>query len=195
MVAYYQFWFLRQPARNIPNNNALYVAPANGIIVSVHKWTADNMLVTKGEMGVINVWTKDVDTAGTIISIQMDPTNVHFQRAPVGGKIVSKQYKKGNFNNAIVMSNEYGIRFENEHNEILMETPAGKRYKIIQIAGFLARRIVDYVQPGQEVKQGEVIGLIKFGSQVTVLLPHDVNVVCKKGDITIDGESVLATQQ
>lgn len=194
MAAYYQFWFLRQPARNIPNNNSLYVAPANGVVVSVKKWTAESMLVTKGEMGVIKVWTTDVDTAGTIISIQMDPTNVHFQRAPVGGKIISKHHTKGSFNNAIVMSNEYGIRFENEHNEILMETASGKRYKIIQIAGFLARRIVDFVQPGQVVKQGEVIGLIKLGSQVTVILPHDVNVKVEKGQVTVDGESILATQ-
>lgn len=193
-AAYYKFWFLRLPDRNIPSNNSVFVAPANGKIVSVRQWNSESLLVTKAQLGVINVWTKDVDTAGTIISIQMDPTNVHFQRAPVAGKIISKHYQKGNFRNAVVMSNEYGIRFENEHNEILMETPTGKKYKIIQIAGFLARRIEDYVKPEQQVKQGEVIGLIKLGSQVTVILPHDVTVVAKAGTVTIDGETVLATE-
>jgi phosphatidylserine decarboxylase len=192
--AYYEFWFLRQPDRNIPNNNAVFVAPANGKIVSVHRWTSENLLVTKGELGVINVWTKDVDTAGTIISIQMDVTNVHYQRAPVAGKVLSEKYQHGNFRNAVVMSNEYGIRFENEHNEILLETPSGKKYKVIQIAGFLARRIVDYTHVNEAVKQGDVIGLIKLGSQVTVLLPHDVKVLVKKGDTTVDGETVLAVE-
>lgn len=194
LVAYYRIWFLRMPDRNIPNNNSVFVAPANGVVVSVNRWDAASLTILKKQFGIINVWTKDVDTAGTIISIQMDPTNVHFQRAPIAGKVVSERYTKGNFNNAVVMSNNFGIRFENEHNEFLMETATGKRYKVIQIAGFVARRIVDYTHPNQEVKQGEVIGLIKLGSQVTIILPHDITVLAKKGDITIDGETIIATQ-
>ncbi len=191
LFTYYQVWFLRQPNRNIPGNSQVFVSPANGKIVSIHKWNSQSLVVTKEEYGAINVWTKDVDTAGTIISIQMDVTNVHYQRAPVDGKVVTETYTHGSFHNAVQMSNEYGIRFENEHNEYLMETPTGKKYKVIQIAGFLARRIVDYTKPGQAVKQGDVIGLIKLGSQVTVLLPHDVEVLVKNGDVTIDGETIL----
>ena len=194
LFAYYRIWFLRMPDRNIPNNNSVFVAPANGIVVSVNKWNAASLTILKKQFGIINVWTKDVDTAGTIISIQMDPTNVHYQRAPIAGKVISEKYTKGSFNNAVVMSNEFGIRFENEHNEFLMETGTGEKYKVIQIAGFVARRIVDYTHPNQEVKQGEVIGLIKLGSQVTIILPHDVTVLAKKGDITIDGETIIATQ-
>jgi len=194
LVAYYRIWFLRMPDRNVPNNSSVFVAPANGVVVSVNRWDAASLTILKKQFGIINVWTKDVDTAGTIISIQMDPTNVHFQRAPIAGKVVSERYTKGNFNNAVVMSNTFGIRFENEHNEFLMETATGKKYKVIQIAGFVARRIVDFTHPNQEVKQGEVIGLIKLGSQVTIILPHDVTVLAKKGDITIDGETVIATQ-
>lgn len=194
VAGYYRVWFLRQPDRNIPNNNSVFVAPANGKIVSVNKWSTASLTILKKELGIINVWTKDVDTAGTIISIQMDVTNVHYQRAPTGGKVISEKYVKGSFNNAVVMSNSFGIRFENEHNEFLMETTTGEKYKVIQIAGFVARRIVDYTKPNQEVKQGEVIGLIKLGSQVTVLLPHDVNVIVKTGDVTIDGETIIATQ-
>ena len=194
LVAYYRIWFLRMPDRNIPNNSSVFVAPANGVVVSVNRWDAASLTILIKQFGIINVWTKDVDTAGTIISIQMDPTNVHFQRAPIAGKVVSERYTKGNFNNAVVMSNTFGIRFENEHNEFLMETATGKKYKVIQIAGFVARRIVDFTHPNQEVKQGAVIGLIKLGSQVTIILPHDVTVLAKKGDITIDGETVIATQ-
>lgn len=193
-LGFYYFWFLRQPARNIPHNNNLYVSPANGEIVSIKKWNTETLQETKGSLGVINVWTKDVDTAGTIISIQMDPMNVHYQRAPMAGKVISKNYATGSFNNAVVMSNEYGIRFENEHNEFLLENTSGKKYKIIQIAGFLARRIVDYTKAEQAIEQGDVIGLIKFGSQVTVILPHDAEVTAKVGDVTIDGETILAKQ-
>lgn len=194
LFTYYQVWFLRQPQRNIPGNDHVFVSPANGKIVSVHKWNSQSLVVTKEEFGAINVWTKDVDTAGTIISIQMDVTNVHYQRAPVGGKVLAEKYTHGSFNSAVTMCNEYGIRFENEHNEILMETPSGKKYKVIQIAGFLARRIVDMTKPDEVVKQGDVIGLIKLGSQVTVILPHDVNVIAKPGDVTVDGETVLGKE-
>ena len=194
LFTYYQVWFLRQPDRNVPGNDHVFVSPANGKIVSIHRWNSESLVVTKEGFGAINVWTKDVDTAGTIISIQMDVTNVHYQRAPVAGKVISETYTHGSFHNAVQMSNEYGIRFENEHNEFLMETPSGKRYKVIQIAGFLARRIVDMTKPGQVVKQGDVIGLIKLGSQVTVLLPHDVQVLVKNGEVTVDGETVLGKE-
>lgn len=194
LVLYYQLWFLRQPQRHIPNNNKVYISPANGKIVSIKKWHTDSVVVTKGDLGAINMWTRDVDTAGTMISIQMDVTNVHYQRVPTASKVVTRKYVAGNFNNAVVMSNEYGIRFENEHNEFLLQTNSGKKYKVVQIAGFLARRIVDYTHDGEDLKQGDVIGLIRLGSQVTVILPHDVEVVAKVGDTTIDGESVLAKE-
>jgi phosphatidylserine decarboxylase len=194
LFAYYELWFLRKPDRNIPFNESVFVSPANGVVVSIKKWDGVILKELKGELGVVNVWTKDVDTAGTVISIQMDPTHVHFQRAPASGKVISEKYNKGDFNNAVVMSNEYGIRFENEHNEILMENLSGKRYKIIQIAGFVARRIEEYVSPGQAVKQGEVIGLIKLGSQVTVILPNGIKPLVTVGMTTIDGETILAKE-
>ena len=193
LIGYYRLWFLRQPERKIPNNDKVYVSPANGKIVSVHTWNSQTLVITKEQFGAINVWTKDVDTAGTIISIQMDVTNVHYQRAPASGTVISETYTHGSFHNAVQMSNEYGIRFENEHNEYLMQTTSGKKYKVVQIAGFLARRIVDYTKPGQAVKQGDVIGLIKLGSQVTVLLPHDVKTDLKVGDVVTDGESIIGS--
>ncbi len=193
-IAFYRFWFLRQPERIIPTEANILVSPANGVVVAVKEWNSESLIETKGSNGAINVWTKDVDTAGTVISIQMDPLNVHYQRAPYDSKLLAEKYTEGDFNNAIVMSNEYGIRFENEHNEMLFETTTGSKYKVIQIAGFLARRIEDYLQPNQTVKRGEVIGLIKLGSQVTVLLPHNITPAVKVGDVTIDGETVIGRE-
>lgn len=194
-IAFYRLWFLRQPERNIPHNPTEFVSPANGKVVSVRHWNTADLIETKGELGAIHLWTSEVDTAGTIISIQMNPLNVHYQRAPQDSKLLKEIYTKGSFHNAVSMSNEYGIRFENEHNEMLFETKSGKKYKVIQIAGFMARRIVEYLNPDQTVTQGEVIGLIKLGSQVTVILPHDVAVTTQVGDIVTDGETVLGKER
>ena len=191
-AGFYKFWFLRQPARNVPHNNHIFVSPANGKVVSLTSWNKDYLAVTKGKYGLINTWAADVDTAGYMVSIQMDPTHVHYQRAPLDAKIISHRHVSGSFNNALGSDNPYGIRFENEHNEILIQANDSSRYKIIQIAGFMARRIEDYVQPDQNVKQGDVIGLIKLGSQVTVILPHNTVIKTKLGETVTDGETVIA---
>ncbi|MCW3127358.1 MAG: phosphatidylserine decarboxylase [Bacteroidetes bacterium] len=190
-VLFYKFWFLRQPARHVPHDNHVFVSPANGKVVSVTSWNKDYLAVTKGKYGLINVWAADVDTSGYMVSIQMDPTHVHYQRSPIDAKIISHSHIKGSFNNALGSDNPYGIRFENEHNEILIQANDSSRYKIIQIAGFMARRIEDYVKPDQDVKQGDVIGLIKLGSQVTVILPHNTKVNVQVGQTVIDGETVI----
>lgn len=191
---FYRFYFLRKTERNIPHNSSVFVSPANGKIVSIRNWNSKTVDETKEDFGTIKIWTKDVDTAGTIISIQLNVFNVHYQRAPEDAKLISEKYTHGNFNNAVSMSNEYGIRFENEHNEMLFENTSGKKFKVIQIAGFVARRIEDYVQPNQQVKRGDIIGLIKLGSQVTIILPHNFSVVAKEGDAVIDGETVIAME-
>lgn len=192
MGLYYQFWFLRLPDRSIPVNEKLFVSPANGKVVAVFGWNDSIVQITKKEFGAFDTWVADVDTAGTIIHIQMDVTNVHYQRAPTNAVLVSKKYVTGNFSNAVVMNNEWGIRFENEHNELTFENTNGKKYKLVQIAGFVARRIEDFLTKGQQVKQGDVIGLIKLGSQVTVILPSGVQLKTKTGEVVTEGESVLA---
>jgi phosphatidylserine decarboxylase len=194
LAAYYRFWFLRCPPRTINPNENVYISPANGLIASVTPWNDSTIQVLKGKYGVIDVWTKDVDTAGTIVSIVMNVTNVHYQRALHNSTVISKKYVEGKFNNAVANDNPFGIRFENEHNEMLFETQKGKRYKVIQIAGLLARRIVDFVEPGQAKKKGDLIGLIKLGSQVTVILPSGVKPKVTVGQTILDGD-VLAVEE
>ena len=193
-VGFYRFWFLRCPKRNVPQVENAFVSPANGEIVSITKFNSEWINVTKEKFGVIHLWTKDVDTAGYIISIQMTPIHVHYQRMPVTGKILARKHTSGNINNAIIMGNDLGIRFENEHNEILVENTQGEKFKMVQIAGFLARRIVDFVEPNQEKKVGELVGLIKFGSQVTVIVPQNYFPKVSVGQTVIDGETILATK-
>ena len=190
-IVYYQFWFLRQPARQIPADPTAIISPANGRIAAVLPWHSDSLRIQKADR-MVQVLVKDVAPSGTMISIEMDVTNVHFQRAPLSATLIDEAYTTGKFQNALIQTNEYGIRTENEHNSMLFETTNGLRYKVVQIAGLLARRIVDYVEPGQQVTKGEVIGLIKLGSQVSLILPAGLDIQAKVGEIVTDGESILA---
>lgn len=191
LFAYYQLWFLRQPERTPPGDETLFVSPANGVVAAVAEWDSAQLSIDK-DLGVIEVLTDDIGERGILISIEMDVTNVHYQRAPVGSRFIEAVYREGEFHNALVRTNRFGFRLENEHNAMLFETASGLRYKVVQIAGLLARRIEDYVEPGQEVGQGEVIGLIKLGSQVTLILPEGVEAVVEEGATVVDGETVVA---
>src|SRR4051812_46234533 len=104
---FYKFWFLRQPARHMPHDNHSFISPANGKVVSITTWDKDYLAVTKGKYGLINVWAADVDSEGYMVSIQMDPTHVHYQRAPIDAKIISHMHTKGSFNNALESDNPY----------------------------------------------------------------------------------------
>ena len=195
-LLYYNFYFLRNPDRHPPNNPTAFVSPANGVVASVTHWTADSLVITKGSWGAIKEWTPDIGESGTMVSITMNLANVHYQRVPIKGTYIGSTYTKGAFHNALKHDNEYGTRFENEHNSFLFQSAKGTKYKVIQIAGFAARRIVDDMKdhPNTPVEQGQTIGMIKMGSQVTLLFPENVSVSVKKGDVLIDGESVIAKE-
>ena len=193
-IAYYQVWFLRQPERNIPNNESVFVSPANGKIAAVTHWEKEKLVWNK-DAGAVQVLTKDIGDSGWLIAIEMDITNVHFQRAPVSSQLIGEEYTPGQFNNALIQKNPYGFRVENERNTLFFQTPEGLKYKVVQIAGLLARRIEDYVEPKQMLQQGEVIGLIKLGSQVALILPEGVQPMVKADDRVVDGETVLAAIQ
>ena len=192
-VAFYRLWFLRQPERDVPVEAGLFISPANGRIAAVQTWAADSLLISKEDPDqIVYVLSKDVADSGTLISIEMDVTDVHYQRAPTDATFVRAYYQEGEFKNALVTNNEYGFRAENEHNALLFEDSDGERYKVVQIAGLLARRIEDYVQPGETIERGEVIGLIKMGSQVSILLPPSYTVLVAPDAHVVDGETVLA---
>lgn len=186
--------FERMPARNIPDNNLLFVSPANGKVLNIipYDYTSapvDEQYVNQiKDGGLIKVFTNDVSATGTIITITMNLDDVHYQRAPVDCTAVSSKYSPGTTKNALT-----AMRPENEHNEMLFTANTyGYNFKVIQIAGFAANKIEDYTKPGQALKQGDVIGLINLGSQVMVIIPNILTVACKVGDVVVDGETVLA---
>ena len=184
-LLFYKFIFLRDPQREIPSGSNM-VAPADGKIINIVKINKDNLKIKKG-FGKVNVLCSDVIQEGYLISIFMSIFNVHVNRAPIGGEVVSIKHKKGKF----FMAFDIEKSFFNESNEIIMKTSIG-RIKIIQIAGFLARRIECSVKEKQKVNKGKRIGRIIIGSQVTIILPKNIKLLVKKGDKVKAGESIIA---
>ncbi len=195
--AFHQLYFLRLPDRNIPHDESVFISPADGLVYAVKEWDKDVEIVPKDLNGAIQVMTDGMGaTRGTLVSITLNLHNIHYQRSMIAGKYLGSEYTKGEFHNALVHENDYGMRFENEHNTMLFESNKGTKYKIIQLAGFAARRIEDFMAEGgpKAVEQGDVIGVIKLGSQVTVIFPEGVEVITKPGDRVYDGETVLAKE-
>lgn len=183
-LLFYKFIFLRDPKRKIPSGSNI-VSPADGKIINIIKINKD-LKIKKG-FGKVNVLCSDVIKQGYLISIFMSIFNVHVNRAPIDGTIIGIKHKKGKF----FMASNIKKSFFNESNEIIMKTSIG-RIKIIQIAGFLARRIECFVKEKQKVNKGKRIGRIIIGSQVTIILPKNIKLLVKKGDKVKAGESIIA---
>ena len=121
------------------------------------------------------------------VSVFMSPLNVHVNRAPVGGEIMSVRHTAGAFHAAF---RDYASE-HNERNLIVMSDARGRQHAMVQIAGYLARRIVCRLRPHDTVRCGERIGLIMFGSRVDHFIPSDYRVVVKLGEKVRAGESII----
>ena len=165
--------FFRNPKRPIPSfdENLIY-APADGKVVVIEEVFENECLNQKCIQ----------------VSIFMSPFNVHVNRNPVSGLIKYYKYHPGKF----LMAWNPKSSTDNERTTIVYSLKSGKDILIRQIAGFLARRIICYAENGQAVKQGEDIGFIRFGSRVDLLLPLDVKINVKIGDVVTGNKSVIA---
>jgi phosphatidylserine decarboxylase len=121
------------------------------------------------------------------VSVFMSPLNVHVNRAPVGGEVMSVRHTAGAFHAAF---RDYASE-HNERNLIVMSDARGRQHAMVQIAGYLARRIVCRLHPHDTVRCGERIGLIMFGSRVDHFIPPDYRVVVKLGEKVRAGESII----
>lgn len=195
----YQFWFLRNPKRKIPSGNNI-VSPADGRIIKIIKYDHENELeIRENKLGKVLVKTKDVSPRGWLIVIMMNIHNMHRQKAPLDGEILSIKYSKGKFFNAVRKAHNMRASLENENNEILMKTAIGN-IKVIQVAGVMAKKIVCFVKEGQKVLKGENLGLIKLGSQVILVLPAstvggaegDIELKIKEKDKVKAGSGIIA---
>lgn len=191
LAVFYKFWFLRNPKFTIPEGENL-ISPAHGKIskiIEIKGGSQNN--IEKGE-GRIRIWADNLrNKDGYLISIVMTPLDIHFQKAPIAGTITKIKHTKGKHRNALSKKLKPEDYAENEHQEFTIE---GKnlKIKVIQIAGFLARRTVSLVHESQKVTKGQDIGLIRFGSQVALIIPK-LPLKIKVGDKVKTGQTVIAS--
>ena len=180
--------FYRDPKRKIPKGDNI-VSPADGEIINIMKIKSGKVIINKGFLGKIQTLTKNIAKECYVISIFMSPFNVHVNRAPIDGKIISIKHEKGKFFAAFNLKKS----LMNEKNEIIMKNRNIGKIKLIQVAGFLARRIICTVSKDEKVNKGQRIGKIVLGSQVTLILPSKkVNLKIKKKQKVTAGETIIA---
>lgn len=191
-IAFYRCYFLREPLRNIPDDENIFVSPANGKIIAIIENPTDNTIIYKDNHEVLDHFIDWIGEWATMVSIMMTPLNVHYQRSPNNATLIEEKYVRWRRRIATKTDPTMRSTLQNEYNAMLFEADNWVHYRIIQIAWAVARRIVSYVDIDDEVEQGEVIWLIKFWSQVTIIFDSNVEVVAHLGDTVIDGETVLA---
>jgi phosphatidylserine decarboxylase len=164
--------FFRDPERAVPPGDHV-VSPADGRVVAIDREACAEAVC--GEMF-------------QRVAIFMSPANVHVNRVPSSGEIVSVKHTSGRFLAAF----DERASLENERNEVVLRDLRGRMMVFVQVAGLLARRIVCRLRPGQHVEQGERFGLIMFGSRVDVYVPTTAHVVVRVGDRVRAGSGILA---
>jgi phosphatidylserine decarboxylase len=123
----------------------------------------------------------------TVVSIFMSPLDVHVNRVPVSGRVVDIRYHPGKYFRAFADK----ASLDNEQNAVVIEDRDGRRMCFVQIAGFLARRIVCYLRVGMEVDVGQRYGMIMFGSRADLYLPATARVRVNVGDRARGGQTVI----
>lgn len=172
-------YFFRDPDRVSPTREGLIISPADGVVLPI------TQAPPPPELGM-------EDGPRTRISIFMNVFDVHVNRAPCDGTIVTRAYTPGKFFNASLdKASEHNERMSMRLNPTFAGNGGGDLV-VVQIAGLVARRIKTFVGDGQAVRGGERIGLIRFGSRVDVYLPIGVNPLVAPGQRAVAGETVLA---
>jgi len=171
--------FFRDPVRATPIDERFIVSPADGLVTLIEQVLPPVELRGPDGLG---------DQLMTRVSIFMSVFDVHINRTPIRGTITRVVYIAGKFLNAdLDKASE-----ENERQHFLVERRDGVRVGFTQIAGLVARRIVAFVKEGDNVANGQRVGLIRFGSRVDVYLPHGTASRVIKGQRCVAGETVLA---
>ena len=170
VVLCFLFYFFRNPNRSISQNSAHFLSPADGKVMGVVEVPYDEFL---GEPGIK-------------VTIFLSPLDAHLNRSPIEGIIKYQQYVCGRFRPAY----QALAAWENERHVIGIETD-GCRILVAQIAGIMARRIVSWVTLGAELSQGQLYGMIKFGSCTEIIMPRRVEVLVAKGCRVRAGETII----
>jgi phosphatidylserine decarboxylase len=164
--------FFRVPNRELTKGENLVVCPADGKVVTIEEVHDEEYFKDKRLQ----------------VSVFMSPANVHQNRNPVAGEVVYSQYHKGKY----LVAWHPKSSTENERHSVVIRNNRGE-ILVKQIAGALAKRIINYLQVGQKVDQSAEYGFIKFGSRVDILLPVNAKVTVRLNEIVKGGVTVLAT--
>ena len=167
----YFAYFFRCPKRIIPEGDDILVSPADGTVMEVAEGVEEDMFL--GEKC-------------HKITIFLSVFNVHTNRAPMAGRISLMSYIQGRFRPAYKDS----VGYENERGAIGI-TGKDRSVLVVQIAGILARRVVLWSHLGQDIRKGELYGMIKFGSCTELYIPGDVEIYVKKGDKVRGGTTLI----
>jgi len=164
----FSFYFFRDPERVVPIGDDILVSPADGLITNITE-------IKEGKKTYIKV------------SIFLSIFNVHIQRLPISGEVNKVDYIEGKFINATLDK----ASDENERLKITIKNGNNLIY-VTQIAGLIARRIINYVKPNENINQGERYGIIKFGSRVDIEFPNSFKLLVNEGQQCIGGETIIA---
>ena len=170
----FSFYFFRNPVRVSPTDENLILSPADGIVSNIKP------VVPPAEL---DLGTEPM----TRISIFMRVFSVHVNRSPVTGVVHRLKYRPGKFVNVADKDSE-----DNERQEISLIASNGQKIGCVQIAGLVARRIYCPLKEGEELKGGQVFGMIRFGSRLDVYLPEGVYPKVMLGQVMVAGETILA---
>ena len=175
LITVWVYYFFRDPERYSINDDSYLVSPADGLITDISERSGPE------ELRLENI-------TYTRVSVFMNVFNCHVNRIPSSGKVEEIYYKPGKFLNASLDK----ASEENERNYFKIKLNNGEEIVIVQIAGLIARRIVCEVEQGQDLKQGERIGMIRFGSRVDIFFKNK-KVLAKLGQNVVAGESLIAS--
>ncbi len=164
--------FFRNPKRNTIENPYQIIAPVDGKVVVIEEVVEKEFFKEKRKQ----------------ISIFMSPLNVHVTRYPISGKVIFSKYHPGKY----LVAWHPKASEENERTTIVVENDTVGKILYRQIAGAVARRIVNYATENETVTQGTDAGFIKFGSRVDIFLPLDMNITVSLNDKPKGGETVIA---
>ena len=177
LITIWVYYFFRDPERYSINDDTFLVSPADGLITDISDRTGPIELQLENK-----TYTK--------VSIFMNVFNCHVNRTPSSGTIEEINYKPGKFLNAYLDKSSE----DNERNYYkINSSKSGDEIIVVQIAGLIARRIVCEVEQGQNLKQGERIGMIRFGSRVDIYFKNK-KILAKIGQNVTAGESLIASE-
>ena len=177
LITIWVYYFFRDPERYPINDDTFLVSPADGLITDISEQTGPMELQLENK-------------TYTRTSIFMNVFNCHVNRTPLTGTVEEINYKPGKFLNASLDK----ASEENERNYYKIKcSKSGEEIIIVQIAGLIARRIVCEVEQGQSLKQGDRIGMIRFGSRVDIYFKNK-KVLAKIGQNVVAGESLIASE-